>query len=182
MRPRALIVHRTGGRLRIRIPEKRKDLSFFLNVYNHLRHIPVVDEVVINPATASVLLLFSDTAGDAVSDVLAQHEMFSLGDSDKATKPLRDQGSLSGSGVNRLFPSRSSSANEFRAILFLIMTGLAIHQALRGQILIPALSVLWYAVDLVSGFKQTKPPSEQGPRDRSLSPLPPIRESPPEPA
>jgi hypothetical protein len=77
--PRASIVHRMPGRLRLRIHEKRDDTSYFAELDAALRRIDGVDDVVVNPATSSALLHL-DTAleGGASEAVLRAGEALGL--------------------------------------------------------------------------------------------------------
>jgi len=54
--PRASIVHRMPGRVRLRVPEKRDDATYFGELESALRGVDGVAEVVVNPTTASVLV------------------------------------------------------------------------------------------------------------------------------
>jgi len=58
--PTARIAHLTTRRLRIRIPEKRRDVAFFDFVQGRLAAWDSVERVETNPLTASILLYFSD--------------------------------------------------------------------------------------------------------------------------
>src|SRR5262249_38350679 len=58
--PSARIAHFTPRRLRIRVPEKRRDAAFFDFVQNRLAAWDSVERVETNPLTASILINFSD--------------------------------------------------------------------------------------------------------------------------
>jgi len=53
--PEARVCHLTTGRLRLRVPEKRRDNAFFRTVEQRLAGWDNVDRVEVNPLTASVL-------------------------------------------------------------------------------------------------------------------------------
>jgi hypothetical protein len=55
-RQRAYIVHRTVGRLRIKVPGQRHNTQFFQNLRRQLIDHPEIIEIEINPRTASVLI------------------------------------------------------------------------------------------------------------------------------
>ncbi|MGD8316693.1 MAG: hypothetical protein PVH21_10770 [Myxococcales bacterium] len=57
MLPKALLCHRTVGRFRVRVPEKRKDEAYFSTVKQVLEQHEAVHEVRIAPVTASVLVI-----------------------------------------------------------------------------------------------------------------------------
>jgi hypothetical protein len=57
--PSARIVHFTPRRLRLKVPEKRRDTGFFDYVRNRLAAWDSVERVETNPLTASILVHFS---------------------------------------------------------------------------------------------------------------------------
>src|ERR1700740_2836706 len=58
--PAARISHFTARRLRIKVPEKRRDSAFFDTVAERLATWDSIEGVETNPLTASVLIHFSD--------------------------------------------------------------------------------------------------------------------------
>src|SRR5437660_7157158 len=58
--PAARITHFTPRRLRIKVPEKRRDRDFFDTVAERLATWESIERVETNPLTASVLIHFSD--------------------------------------------------------------------------------------------------------------------------
>src|SRR5438067_5273697 len=75
--PRGRISHLSAGRLRIRIPEKRRDEAFFGTVAERFSGWDSVDSIEVNPLTASVLIHFSNP--DALFAELERHNnLFAL--------------------------------------------------------------------------------------------------------
>src|SRR5260370_33396514 len=66
------------GRLRLRIPEKRRDDAFFRTVEQRLAGWDSVDRVEVNPLTASVLVTFSDPAALFTENAL-RNDLFTVG-------------------------------------------------------------------------------------------------------
>jgi hypothetical protein len=58
--PTARISHFTARRVRIKIPEKRRDRAYFSTVADRLAAWESVEQVEANPLTASLLIHFSD--------------------------------------------------------------------------------------------------------------------------
>ncbi|WP_295881969.1 hypothetical protein [uncultured Thiohalocapsa sp.] len=136
----ARIAHRSSGRLRLRLPQRRHDLPFFLALYEALSAAPEIDEVTINPATGSVLLWFDPVHEAALPSALSRTGLL-----------LLDEDQLHPEHAERhLF---HVSLNDMRIVVFLIMTTLSIHQLLKGQLLAPALTMLLYVVDLAVGMR-----------------------------
>jgi hypothetical protein len=149
MQSHAQIVHQTRDRLRLRIPERRRDISFFVDLYEDLRQIPGVTDVVINPGTASVLLHFQSASNETVLSSLRRIGLLPGEKTEQPSQPVLAH-------MERFFPSRDHSPTHLRAVLLLIMIGIAIHQIRRGKIFGATLSVLWYAYDLVAAHKREK--------------------------
>ncbi len=149
MRPLTRVVHRTKERLRLRIPGRRKDMDYFLDLYDDLRQIRGVTEVVINPLTASVLLNFHPEAAGQVVDSLAGIGLLPQKEVKGSKQPVPG-------AVERFFANHQSAATDVRTVILTLMIGIAIHQALRGKILAPALSALWYAFDLIAAHRREK--------------------------
>lgn len=150
--PDAQLVHRSHGRIRLRIPSKRRDLGYFVKLYDQIRRLPGIKDVVINPKTTSVLLIYDEGHHDELSTALGTTTLFLL---DPANQPPGTP-LLSHPSNADTTASPQATVNDMRAILFLIMFGLSVHQLLRGQILAPALTVILYAVDLGAGFIKEK--------------------------
>src|SRR5260370_19128165 len=58
--PVGRVCYLTTGRLRVKIPEKRRDEAFFTNLEQRLASWDSIEQVEVNPLTASVLVHFSD--------------------------------------------------------------------------------------------------------------------------
>lgn len=154
MQSQAQVVHRTRDRIRLRIPQRRKDIPYFLDLYEDLRAIPGVGEVVINPATASVLLHCPGDSDGSIHQSLRQIGLLSTEEEQEHTETGR---------IGRFFAGNNSRATHVRAVLLLIMVGMAVHQFRRGKIFTPLVSVLWSAYDLVSSHKREKAVLEPDP-------------------
>lgn len=149
MQTGAYIVHLTKTRMRVRIPGRRKDISYFLDLYEALRQIDGVTDIEINPSTASVLLHYSGETTRAVVDSLMRIGL--LPKEEKPRSPLPVLGP-----IELFFNEHQSAATDARTVLLTFMIGIAIHQALRGKILVPVLSALWYGYDLLAAHRREK--------------------------
>src|SRR5690348_12571913 len=75
--PAARISHFTTRRLRIKVPEKRRDRAFFDTVAERLAAWDTVEGVETNPLTASVLVHFSDPER-LFLEAAAKNDLFDL--------------------------------------------------------------------------------------------------------
>lgn len=141
MLPEAKIEHRIIGRLRLRLPSMRGDTEYFTELREALSDLPSTGVVTITPATGSVL--FEDTSLGTASlrRIAREHgwfemlpEMGSPGPREAAVQPAPLPGVL--------------DSRELRVPLILILLALALVQAARGQLMVPALGLLWFAYEL----------------------------------
>jgi len=149
MPPRVHLAHRTRDRVRLRIPEKRKDLPYFLSLYEELRRIPGIRDVVINPVTGSLLLHFPPQLAGPVFGSLYEIGLLRLDTDERAEPGLPGQ-------MGRVFSGRRGDATDMRIVLLIIVVALTIHQVRRGLLLVPTLTVLWYGYDLWASHKSER--------------------------
>jgi hypothetical protein len=141
MPPSAYLVHRSRGRIRLRVPSRRRDLDYFLGLYEQLRHEPVVDEVTMNPVTAGVLVLFDEADAEALPAALPRGDLLALETAaDNTLAPVEPR-------------AGHVTLNDMRTIVFLIMAALSLQQLLKGQLLAPLVTMGLYLLDWVAGMR-----------------------------
>jgi len=149
----AHVVHQLPGRLRLRIPEHRKDEAFFDSLAGRLREIEDIISVSRDALTAS-LLIHHQVPEDRIWSFLEELLELTLQPA-PATATAYSLSSV-GAGiqaVNHSLQRASGGATDLRTLLFLLLVGLAIRQILRGQIMIPATGLLWNAFELALRYK-----------------------------
>jgi hypothetical protein len=162
--------HLKAGRLRIRIPDKRRDDAFFVTVAERLSGWPSVERVEVNPLTASVLIMFSDA--DALFEEIERNGLFVL-DTDPASlaaqehepTALTERARRLWAGADTALRRVSGGSADIRNTAFLVLLASALYQLWRGQVVPPALTSLWYAGDMLSLWRSTAdeaPPSATG--------------------
>jgi hypothetical protein len=149
MIPRAQIVHQVRGRLRMRIQERRKDVDYFEAVRQHLEDLPGVESVRVNSVTGSVLLLHPELDFDELAPRLCDSDLFQLlaGPPPEVPAFAPLQGGLA--GIDRLLGEGTGGGVDLRTVAFIVTMGMAIRQVMRGQIMVPAFTLMWHAMDLV---------------------------------
>jgi hypothetical protein len=144
--PTARIVHQTRARLRLRITEKRRDLPFFLGLYEHLREAPGVAEVTMNPLTGTVLLRFDERRRHTLFGALADSSLIRV-EPGSAIGVRDGRGGPAGGRVSRFVASAGGGAADARAIVFIVMAGLSARQILRGHLLAPAVTLTLFGLE-----------------------------------
>jgi hypothetical protein len=137
--PQACVIHALRGRTRMRVPERRGDTRYFETVREGLCRLDGVGPVEINPTTGSILVWHA-TPFDDVSGRAQQSRLFAVDRSLTAAPPAASSSEL-GPSIRSPF---GPLANP-RLAAFALLLGLGLIQLLRGQVMPPAISLLWYA-------------------------------------
>lgn len=144
MLPDARIVHRLPGRLRIRVDSQKRNGAFFSMLSNELRACPGVLDVTVSPVTASVLI--QHTAAEAkLLRFVAARRLFNLVASNESHADIQAQMTAGMRGFSRDLQSVTGDTLDLNALIVMGLAGLAIQQAINGNIMAPAVSLLWYA-------------------------------------
>jgi len=148
--PRGRIGHLSAGRLRIRIPEKRRDQTFFGTVATRLSGWDSIDRVEVNPLTASILVHFPDQEA-LFAEMERRNDLFTLAAEPAESGDARQRVLLS-DRVTRLWKEGdkalrrwSAGSTDLRSAAFAVLVVTAGYQVLRGQIFPPAGTLLWDA-------------------------------------
>lgn len=141
MAVRAQIVHQMPGRVRLRVRERRSDSGYFSALSQDLSRLHGVRHVKVNPDTASVVIEYAGSA-ETLMQQLQFHEL-SVQGPEKVNvthgrpaprAPIPSMQLVSGRDINPMF------------MLGTVLAVLGIVQTVRGNILVPAMSTMWYAI------------------------------------
>jgi hypothetical protein len=150
--PAARISHFTGRRLRIKIPEKRRNTDFFDTVAEQLATWDSVEGVETNPLTASVLIHFPDPER-LFLEAAAKNDLFDI-DFDAAfgnsSEPVVTQAAVqSFQTADHALRRWTQNQIDMRGVLFVLLFAGGVFQLLRRRLDAPAPTLLWYAGDLI---------------------------------
>jgi len=146
-RPEGRITHLTSRRLRVKIPDKRRDAAFFDTVARRLADWASIERVEVNPMTASVLVHFSDAA-TLFAENLAKNDLFAIAAENPAdikVPSVMHWARQSLSEVDAAMRRWSAGGADIRNVMFVMLAGSAVVQLARGNIAAPATTLLWYA-------------------------------------
>lgn len=152
--PQGRICHLSAGRLRIRIPERRRDEAFFDSVAAQLTGWDSVDRVEVNPLTASVLVHFAD-ADALFAEIERRNDLFTLAaepiEAGEASDrvPLTDRVTRLWKKGDKALRRWSGGSTDIRNAAFAVLVASAVYQLLRGQIFPPAGTLLWDAGEML---------------------------------
>jgi Heavy metal associated domain 2 len=150
--PAARVSHFTTRRLRIKVPEKRRDTVFFSHVAERLAAWDSVERVETNPLTASILIQFSDPER-LLLEAVAKNDLFDI-DLDAALAPQSDSvvtlAAIQSFEMGDLALRRwTHNQLDMRSMVFLLLLAGGVVQLLRGRLNTPAPTLLWYAGTLL---------------------------------
>lgn len=157
--PDGYICHLTNERVRIRIPDRRRDSAFFEKLRKQLSSWPSIERVDVNPITASVLIYFND-ATSLFDDHQEHNDMFRLVAPDPATtsfglngEPIVETARKGLAAIDRSLREGSGGRIDLRALAFLGLVGAGLVQLVAGRISAPAVTLFWYAGDLLGVWR-----------------------------
>lgn len=158
--PAARISHFTARRLRIKVPEKRRDTGFFAAVAERLGRWESVERVETNPLTASVLIHFSEPQR-LFLEAVAKNDMFDL-DFDavfaQPSEPVVSRAAAqSFETADHALRRWTDNQIDIRGVLFLMLLAGGIFQLVRRRVDTPAPTLLWYAGDLIGLWSDRGP-------------------------
>ena len=164
MRPKAYRVHSIPGRIRFKIPERRGDHAFFDEIAELLRRFSTVTKVECNPLTGSLLLHhLGENDGEpmqAALNALAEIVELELS-SPPVARGLRAEVIEVDQSIQR-FTRGALDLSTTTALGLLALAGI---QLLRGQQPVIAVSLAWYATELLRRWKEpsekSREPTEQ---------------------
>lgn len=147
----AYISHQAPGRLRLKVPERRRDRSYFNLLQERLAGMPGVTGAEANPLTGSILVRY-DPRRFASFDAAALSDLLVVGPpaASRASHPvpLMDRIESSAAVIDRRLKGWSAGAVDLRAAGVVGLALMGFGQLLRGNIVAPAATLLWYAADL----------------------------------
>jgi hypothetical protein len=156
MLPEAYITHVTKGRVRIKIPSRKGDRAFFSVLKDklpELSEIPGIQQIEMNPTTGSVLVIhqLDLKAGDLtiIAGYLEQMDLFKLGATDSPGTSISQNIAGTFQEANQQITDFTRGEVDLQSLGVLGLLGLGLFQISRGQVMIPAISALWYAATLL---------------------------------
>lgn len=158
--PAARISHFTARRLRIKVPEKRRDRAFFDTVAERLAMWDSIEAVETNPLTASVLIHFSDP-NRLFLEAAAKNDLFdidfdaALGGSPEPT--ITEAAVQSFETADNALRRWTANQIDMRGVLFVLLLAGGALQLLRRRLDAPAPTLLWYAGDLIGLWSDRGP-------------------------
>jgi hypothetical protein len=152
----AHVKHRVTGRMRLCVAERRGDVEYYTHVARSLSQLPRVTRVECNPATGSILILHEGGVEDSIVQSAEAQRLFTLGSAGAGTTTMAQN---AGAGL-RLLDDRLKNATrgdlDLRSVILGGFVTMGIVQLSRGHIMGPAVTLFWYAYQLMAKSNDAK--------------------------
>lgn len=151
MIPEGRTVHRSPGRLRIRIPSRRRDASYFSGLTAKFADFSGVERVEANDRLGSVLFLHTTTVG-AIIKYAKDEGLFDLKTQSPPARLTVFGGAVSGlRDWDRRLKSFTGGSLDIMSLVFLALILTGVYQLSKGPVRTPPwYTAFWYALGVFS--------------------------------
>jgi hypothetical protein len=150
MLPEGQIVHRIGRRLRVRIPSKKGDRSFFSTLTAAFAGESGIAEVQTNHRTGSLFLVHDLPLGK-IADIASRNGLFALVRPPRYRKPVFRSVAESFHGFNGRVKHATGGELDIFTLIFLGLILSGLYQISRGNLTLPAwYTAYYYALQIFS--------------------------------
>jgi len=148
----ARIVHTMRGRVRLRIRGRRHDSVYFQDVQQRLTQCPSVHRVEINPNTASILIYYDNDLQNLLAEAMIAGLAEVIELNTAPAEPI-NQRLISRLGLmDRRISAATSGEVDGSTLIVMILLMASTVQIVRGQMFGPAVPLLWYSAQAISGM------------------------------
>jgi hypothetical protein len=145
MIPQGEVCHRIGGRVRVRIGERRGDGAYFERVRQALRRSDGVTRCQANPLTGTVLIEHVAPLEQVLGLAQAQ-ELFYVDRTEPALVPGQIRAAQGLQRIDAELRQLTGGEGDLRTLALAGLIGLGVVQLIRGNVLAPAVTLFWYAL------------------------------------
>lgn len=146
MLPDAYVCHQLTGRVRVKVADKRGELTYFSRACRELSTVTGVVAVSANPVTGSIVV--NGVSLRTLAEEAQARELFRLVGAENGTVRAQTRRSLE--RVSDDLARISGGAWNFDDALFLALIGFAVHEAVNGRFAAPAVTLAWYAFNTLA--------------------------------
>jgi hypothetical protein len=153
MIPRGEVCHRIGGRVRVRIAERRRDSAYFEQMSEALEGSDGVTRCQANPMTATVLIEHAAPLEQVLAFAQAQG-LFRVDPQQLGPLPGRVRATQGLERIDAELQQWTKGEADLRTLALAGLIGLGVVQLIRGNVLAPAVSLFWYALTTMHFLQQ----------------------------
>lgn len=148
---RFAIAHQTEGRTRLRALERPVEPLELLALADGVGDLPGVDAVDCRTTTGSLVIEHPEHSWDEIVEqvVSAGIALVALEDLPRVAADGLAPVRATVGRVDGLMSRLTAGGVDMRTLSFVLMLGLALRQMMRGQVMVPAMSFIWYASEIL---------------------------------
>lgn len=154
---KANLIHRMHGRARFRIRGHRDDRDYFDSLADRMRRVPGIRDVETNATTGSVLLQHDGGLDEVVEAMLGDSELGKMIDFVLQSPPVANRLRIEVTAMDNAVQRFTSGELDLGTVASFGLLGLSAAQLLLGQHLASAVSLAWYAAELIRRSSNGEP-------------------------
>lgn len=143
---RAVVVHQAPGRMRLRIPERKRQAAFFERLKSQLAAPNGIVSVEANPLTGSVTIAHSLDV-EQIARHAREAGLFEI--DTRGREPVAVALAQGSESLDRRLRRASGGSLDLFSVAFLGLAGVGVWQLVRGNVSAPAVTLFWYAASLI---------------------------------
>jgi hypothetical protein len=148
MTPRAEVSHALPRRTRLRIRGKGGDEGYFQRIRERLGNAEGVVKVEINSLTGSVVIEHGSGVLNRIAETGAVEGLFRLAQPSPEGRLPVNRAAGAFAALDGWLARATHADIDARSTIFFVLIVLSLVQIARGQVLAPAATLLWYAMEL----------------------------------
>lgn len=141
----AIVVHRLPGRLRLRLSALRNEHEALASIAAKLRVAPGIQAVEFNAVTGSLLLRYEGREAEVVPAVASAGGLHITTEGERQASDMHGRLEEGMRNLSRGLQTISGGEVDLNGLLVVVLTLLAIQQAIEGNVMVPAAALLWNA-------------------------------------
>lgn len=146
--PVAFVTHKTGTRIRLKVPSKKKDNVFFASLSENIPAIEGVLSVETTPLTGSVLISHSSDP-DRIIEAFVSGGLVRFEHAASGRAHMQERVSEVFKGINLALRDASGNELDLGGSVFLMLLAFGGYQIFRGNVTaIPWYAAGWYALNI----------------------------------
>ncbi len=155
--PKAHLIHRMHGRARFRIREHRNDQGYFDSLADHIRRVPGVRDVETNATTGSVLVQHDGGLDELVEAMMGESGLGKLVEFVLQSPPVANRLRTEIIAMDNAVQRFSGGNVDLKTTASFGLLGLAGAQLFLGLQIAGAVSLTWYAAELIRRSSNGEP-------------------------
>lgn len=155
MLPVAYIVHQIQGRMRIRIPSKRRDQGYLDAVAQKLRECEGIRSLETNALTGSILITHN-LDSDTITAYLEQSGLFTLDPPEASITPFAQGVADQLHNMDDRLKAKTWGVLDFSGLAFLSLVLASAVQLTKRNVWPAGGTLLWYALSVLPSAKATR--------------------------